>query len=156
MLFHVTCLAHLMHNCAMRIKDHYDLVDQLISRVKAATVKNKRQVAIGTPPHPVVTRWGRWLEAALYYAKYLPTVRSIVSSLKKDGLLMVKAQEIIQNPAIPMQLLEIQQNYEPLLRMISQLESTSSTIKCAFELIRSLKLKEDPCKIHAYKFYMDN
>ena len=154
MLFHVTCLAHLMHNCAMRIKAHYDLVDQLISRVKAATVKNKRRanlfITIGTPPHPVVTRWGSWLQAALYYAENLPSVRSIVSSFTKDGLLVAKAQEIIQNPAIQMQLLEILQNYEPLLKLIPQLESTSCTIKCGFELIKNLDLKEDPCKINAY------
>lgn len=154
MLFHVTCLAHLMHNCAMRIKTHYELVDELISRVKAATVKNKRRAnlfcQIGAPPQPVVTRWGSWLQAALYYAKNLPTVRVIVNSFKKDGLLVSKAQEIVKNPAIPKQLLEIQQNYESLANAIPQLESTSSTIKCAFKTVTDLNLENDPCEIDSY------
>ena len=59
-LFHVTCVAHLLHNCAMKIKSHFENVDQLIAKVKAVTIKNKtRQAkfsAIGYPPQPVPTR----------------------------------------------------------------------------------------------------
>ena len=40
-LFHVTCLAHLLHNCAIKVRAHYTAVDEVIARVKAATVKNK-------------------------------------------------------------------------------------------------------------------
>ena len=39
-LFHVTCVAHLLHNCAMTIKSHFEDVDQLIAKVKAVTIKN--------------------------------------------------------------------------------------------------------------------
>ena len=52
-LFHVTCVAHLLHNCAMKIKSHFEDVDQLIAKVNAVTIKNKtRQAkfsAIGYP-----------------------------------------------------------------------------------------------------------
>ena len=61
-LFHVTCVAHLLHNCAMKIKSHFEDMDQLIAIVKAVTNKSKtRQAkfsAIGCPPQPVPTRWG--------------------------------------------------------------------------------------------------
>ena len=76
-LFHVTCVTHLLHNCAMKIKSHFEDVDQLIVKVKAVTIKNKtRQAkfsAIGYPPLPVPVskRWGSWFSAALYYAKKL-------------------------------------------------------------------------------------
>ena len=40
-LFHVTCVAHLFHNCALKIKCHFEDVDQLIAKVKAVTIKNK-------------------------------------------------------------------------------------------------------------------
>ena len=57
----------------MKIQSHFEDVDQLIAKVKAVTIQNKiRQAkfsAIGYPPQPVLTRWGRWLNAALYYAK---------------------------------------------------------------------------------------
>ena len=85
-LFHVTCIAHLLHNCAMKVKSHFQDVDQLIAKVKAATVKNKTRqakfAAIGYPPQPVITRWGSWLNAALYYAKNLPEVKAIVDSFE--------------------------------------------------------------------------
>ena len=81
-LFHATCVAYLLHNCAMKIKSHIEDVDQLIAKVKAVFIKTKtRQAklsAIGYPPQPVPTRWGNWLNAALYSAKNLPEVEAIV------------------------------------------------------------------------------
>ena len=44
-LFHVTSVAHLMHNCAMKIKSHFEDVYQLIAKVKAITIKNKTRQA---------------------------------------------------------------------------------------------------------------
>ena len=63
-LFYVKCVAHLSHNCAMKIKSYFEDVDQLIATIKAVTTKKKtRQVkfsAIDYPPQPVPTRWGSW------------------------------------------------------------------------------------------------
>ena len=66
--FHVTCMAYLLHNCAEKVHGHFQQVDNLIAKVKAVTVKNKNRRnkfnEIGTPPQPVLTRWGTWLNAA--------------------------------------------------------------------------------------------
>ena len=66
-LFHMTCVAHLLHNCAMKIKSHFEDMDQLIAKAKAVTVKNKTRPAkfsaIGYRPQPVVIRSGSWLNA---------------------------------------------------------------------------------------------
>ena len=40
-LFHVTCLAHLFHNCAEKLRSKFKDVDDLIAKVKAATVKQE-------------------------------------------------------------------------------------------------------------------
>ena len=83
-LFHLTCVAHLLHNCAMQIKSHFEDVDQLIPIVKAVTIKSKTRQAnffvIGYPTQHVPIRWGSWLKAALYNAKNLPKVKAIVKS----------------------------------------------------------------------------
>ena len=59
MLFHVTCVAHLLYNSAMKVSRFED-TDQLIARYKLATVENKIRQAkfatIGCPSQPVVTR----------------------------------------------------------------------------------------------------
>jgi len=55
-----TYVAHLLHDCAMKVKSHFHDVDQLIASIKAATIKNKSRQAqfavIGYPPQPIVTR----------------------------------------------------------------------------------------------------
>ena len=37
----MTCIAHLLDNCAMKIKSHFEDVDQLIAKVKAVTIEIK-------------------------------------------------------------------------------------------------------------------
>jgi len=115
-LFHVTCVAHLMHNCAMEVKSHFHDVDQLIASIKAATVKNKSRqamfAAIGYPPQPIVTRWGSWLNVALYYARNLPEVKSIVESFEGSGVLVTQAKNSLQTPSLATQLLKIKDQCE--------------------------------------------
>ena len=88
-LFHVTCLAaHMPHNCAEKVRGVFADVDNLVARVKAATIKNKSRQAqfkhIGSSPEPVVTRWGTWLKAADYYADNLIEVKKIVNEFEGD------------------------------------------------------------------------
>ena len=40
-LFLMKCVTHLLHNCATKIKSHFEDVDQLIAKVKAVRIKNK-------------------------------------------------------------------------------------------------------------------
>ena len=67
----------------MKIKSHFEGLDQQIAKVKAVTIQNKtRQAkfsAIGYPPQPVSTRRESWLNA-LYNTKNLPEVKAIVES----------------------------------------------------------------------------
>ena len=72
-LFHVTCIPHLLHNCATEVKSHYEDVDQLVAEIKLAIVKNKTRranfAAFGCQPQSVVTRRGSCLNVALYYER---------------------------------------------------------------------------------------
>ena len=80
-LMHVTCVAHLLHNCAMRVSAHFKNIDEII-----ATIKNKdrkkdfHDAGLPSPPDPVITRWATWLRAALYYSENLPAVCTIVNN----------------------------------------------------------------------------
>ena len=44
-LFHGTCVTHLLHNYAMKVKYHFQNVDQLIAKVNSTRVKNKTRHA---------------------------------------------------------------------------------------------------------------
>ena len=52
-MFHITCMACLPYNCAMKAKLYFQDLDQLPARIKAAAVKNKTRqaqfAAIGYP-----------------------------------------------------------------------------------------------------------
>ena len=85
-LMHVTCVAHLLHNCAMRVRTHFKNIDEVIATIKAATIKNKdrkkdfHDAGLPSPPDPVITRWATWLRVALCYNENLPVVRTIVNN----------------------------------------------------------------------------
>ena len=153
-LLHVTCVAHLLHNCAMKIKSHFKNIDQLIAKIKAVTIKNKtRQAkfsAIGYPPQPVPTRWGSWLNAALYYAENLLEVKAIVEIFVGSGILVTQAKVSLQKSDLTSQLLKIKDQYERLVKLIEKMESAKYTIKEAVQAIQELDFGEDTCNINQY------
>ena len=105
----------------MKIKSLFQYVDQLIAKIKAVTINNKtRQAkfsAIDYPPQLVPTRWGSWLNAALYYAKNLPEVKAIVESFVSSGILVTQAKVSLQKSGLAGQLLKIKDQYECLVKL---------------------------------------
>ena len=108
----------------MKIKSHFEDVDQLIAKVKALAIKNKmRQAkfsAIGYPPQPVPTRWESWLTAALYCAKILPEVKAIVESFGGSGILVNQVKVSLRKSGLAGQLLKIKEQNECLLKLIEK------------------------------------
>ncbi|CAK8688417.1 unnamed protein product [Clavelina lepadiformis] len=153
-LFHVICLAHLLHNCAMKVRACFPAVDDLIARVKALAVKNKARRAlfssIGQPPQPVVTRWASWWQAAFYYTKNLPEVRRIVEHLGDGGILLQQAKEALKSQTLSAQLLQIEEQYSDLANIVLKMESSRYTMGQAYEDVLSLDLGADSCAIKAY------
>ena len=153
-LFQVTCVAHLLHNGAMKMKSQFEDVDQLIANVKAVTIKTKtRQAkfsAIGYPPQPVPTKWESWLNAALYYAKNLPEVKVIVESFAGSGILVTKTKVSLQNRGLAAQLLKIKDQYECLVERIEKIESAKYTNKEVVQAVQELDFGEDTCSINQY------
>jgi len=153
-LFHVTYVAHLLHNCAMKVRSYFKDVDQPIAKVILVTVKNKNRQAkiatIGYPPQPVLTRRGNWLNAALYYAKNLPEVKAIVERFEGSGVLVTIAKVGLQTTGLASQFLKIKDQYERLVMLIETMESAKYTIKEAMQAIQELDFREDTCNINRY------
>ena len=99
-LMHVTCVAHLLHNCAMRVRAYFRNIDEIVATIKAATIKNKdrkngfHEAGLPSPPDPVITRWATWLKAASYYSENLPAFRTIVNNWTSGGLLVSRAKTL--------------------------------------------------------------
>lgn len=153
-LFHVTCFAHLIHNCAFKVKDYFKSVDFLISSVKRLVLKSKDRkkmfVNISPPPEPIVTRWNSWLLATEYYLKNLPEVKKIVNKIKDDGLIVKNAKEAIEQKNLYSDLIYIQENYNVLSKAIEKIENNCFSIEDAFENMKQLNFKEDRACIGKY------
>ena len=153
-MFHLTCLAHLLHNCAEKVRSYFTDVDNLIARVKAVTVKNKTRQAlfneIGSPPQPVVTRWGTWLNAAMYYAEHFHEVKTIVNSFTGEGILVRNAKAAVSSDTVLASLVAIKRDYSVLPKTITKIESSKCSIREAHKFLTELDFKEDSAGIMAY------
>lgn len=153
-LFHVTCTAHLLHNCAENVRANFKDVDELIARTKATTVKNKSHRSmfdeIGSPPEPVVTRWGSWLNAAFYYAENLQAVRDIVNGYEGDGKIIDNAKAAVNCASVAESLMKIKRDYEDLPKLIQKFESAKFSISEAHAELHNINLHEDSARIGGY------
>ena len=154
-LMHVTCIAHLLHNCAIRISAFFKNIDDVVATIKAATIKNKdrkndfREAGLPSPPVLVITRWATWLRAALYYSENLPAVRTILSNWTGEGLLVSRAKEAINVDGLVPDLVRINQ-YRTLATNVEVLEASDCTMPEAYELLKNMHFLDDPCSIQAY------
>ena len=129
-------------------------MDQLIAKVKAVTIKNKTRQekfsAIGCSPQPVPTRWGNWLNAALYYAKNLLKVEAIVESFVGSGTSVTQAKVSLQKSGLAGHLLKIIGQYKCQVKLIEKMESAKYTIREAVQAIQELDFGGDNCNINQY------
>lgn len=90
-MIHVTCAAHGLHRVAEEVQSQYESVDQLNSNIKKIFRKApshllffKTEVPnLPLPPEPVLTRWGTWINAAIYYCENFEIIFNIVNKCKK-------------------------------------------------------------------------
>ena len=154
-LTHVTCTSHLLHNACMKIKSSFPEVDMLIASVKAATRKNRtrremfRIEEIPIPPAPVITRWGSWLKAASYYAKYFHKVEHIFGQIS-GGKLVEKAQTALRDPNVFSSLTVISRQYSEIMSIFDKQIDVNFSIQKAFKLINDLDFEEDSFRIKEY------
>lgn len=157
-LVHITCIAHLLHNVAMKVRAYFPNIDALISAVKAATVKNKERRQdfalrnLPSPPEPVITRWVTWLEAALYYADHLPIVREIVEGWPSRGLLVDKCKTSILDSNLPRDLMAVKMNYKSLVHLTKKVQDPTFSLSDALSLLDEFNnsLTTDPCRAKHY------
>ena len=151
-LMHVPCVAHLLHNCAMRVRAHFKNIDEIIATIKAATIKNKdrrkdfHDAGLPFPPEPVITRWAIWLRAALYYSEDLPAVRTIVNNWTSASLLVSRAKDAINVEDLVPDLVKINQ-YRTLAANVEFLEGSACTITEAYGLLKNMQFDDDLCTI---------
>ncbi|KAE9542498.1 hypothetical protein AGLY_003359 [Aphis glycines] len=136
-MIHVTCLAHALHRVAEEIRIHFPNVDELINNVKKVFLKAPSRIQIfktmapdiPLPPRPVLTRWGTWLNASMYYCDHFELIKEIINQLDgEDAVAVSKAQNLFSNA-----------NFSTLATSITQLETSGVPLIDSINIIQKIK-----------------
>lgn len=146
-MIHLTCLAHALHRIAEHVRGLFSSVDKLVSNGKKIFLKAPsrcdafKEIApqLALPPQPIVTRWGTWISAVLYYTSNLDKFEEIINSLDDSDSSAVRiVKELLQDKALRNDLAFIASNYANLPEAINALEKRNmplvDALKC-FETI---------------------
>lgn len=82
---HLTCLCHALHRVAEEVRSQFPYVDSLINYTKKVFRKAPSRIAkfrelcpdIFLSPRPIITRWGTWIDAAIYYCDNFEDVKKV-------------------------------------------------------------------------------
>lgn len=93
-LKHLTCLVHAIHRIAEEVRDCFPSVDKFISTTKKIFLKCPSRVAkykeitgnAPLPPFPVITRWGTWIKAAVFFAENFFKIKEVLTITKYNIL----------------------------------------------------------------------
>ena len=148
----VICLAHALHRLCEEIRDMFSEVDELISTLKKFFLKSPSRVVLWKemhpnlplPPKPVITRWGTWITAALFYAEHFHAVKEIVLSLDPDAALSISlAHRILESPELQRSLAFISAHFAFLPAAITKLESRQLPLVDSLSVLEEVKTKID-------------
>src|SRR5690606_31384608 len=123
---------------AEEVRAQFPRVDRFVSNVKKIFLKApsrgelfKAMLDIPLPPKPVLTRWGTWIEAALYYAIYIADISSFIENeLCEDDVASIRlARDLCDTPSVRDDLAMISAHFDKLPRTITQLEGRGVDIR---------------------------
>lgn len=145
-MVHVTCLAHAFHRVAEEIRANFPEVDNLVSNTKKVFVKapSRRELFksqapdIPLPPQPIITRWGTWIDACVYYCDNFQTVKCVVDSLEaQDARAIQIVQELFSDSEMKGRLAYIKANFGSLSSTITRLQERGVTLQKMIALVKT-------------------
>lgn len=130
-MVHITCVAHGLHRIAETIRGQFPKIDELVSNTKKIFLKAPSRIdlfkneAPGTPlpPSPILTRWGTWISASIYYCKHIQSIRNVLNKLNpQDAVSIEKVKTLLNQDQIEANITFIHSNYKFLPTTITSLE----------------------------------
>lgn len=143
-MIHLTCLAHGFHRISEEIRSSFPDVDKLISSIKNFFLKAPSRIqlfktlapGLALPPEPVLTRWGTWISAALYYAKNFEKLSEVVAALSEDEAASIRdAKILLNNLNVRNSLSYIAVHYANLPETITKLEKRGESLVTAMNIV---------------------
>lgn len=164
-MIHVTCLAHALNRVAEQIRAEYLDVDMLISNVKKIFLKAPNRVKllkekfpnIPVPPEPVITRWGTWLEAASYYAKYFEEIKTVVRLLSSSDALSIRcAKSVLEKDNLKTDLNYIDEYYKIIRISLQALQKSNLSLTESLHIFDEARIVLSWCSSETIKTKLEN
>ncbi|CAH1995587.1 unnamed protein product [Acanthoscelides obtectus] len=139
-------MAHALNRLAELVRAEYPSVNYLINNGKKVFLKAPLRVefykemapGLPLPPEPVITRWGTWLNAALFYADNFVIIKEIFHSLDADSIALRSCKESILESNILEDLAFIKADFFMLAKAIMELETTQLSLNDSFRILEKV------------------
>ncbi|KAL4120977.1 hypothetical protein QTP88_013571 [Uroleucon formosanum] len=149
-MVHVTCTSYGLHRVAEQIRIQFPKVDKLVANVKRVFKKAPYRVQkfhtdapnISLPLEPILTHWGTWISAVLYYSENFQTVKNIIESFDENDALSIKnAQKYFKIPQMKGNLTFIHSNFVCLPIAITRLQKQGIPLSEGIAIIQDISSK---------------
>lgn len=98
---HVSCLAHALHRVCETIRVEYSKANDFISQMKKILKKCPARIQLyrettqlPLPPEPVITRWGTWIKAGVFFAENFQKISEFIDALEDHAAAVKKVKEL--------------------------------------------------------------
>ena len=149
-MVHVTCAAHGLHRTVEEVRGQFGTIDKIISNVKKIFKKAPSRVQIfkthapniPLPPEPVITRWGTWLNASIYYCEYYKQICEIVEMLDSEDASSIKiAKKNLVKTCVKSNLVYIKSNFKVLSDSILKLQKKNMPLAESLDILEKVQVQ---------------
>lgn len=82
------------------------------------------------PPSPIITRWGTWLKAAVYYSDNFNVIEAALRELNEDDAEAIRvAKNLLKSANLKAELSYIKSNFYVIVQAITKLETPGLELK---------------------------
>jgi hypothetical protein len=150
-LKHVTCLCHLLHRLCEKIRMMCPKTNYIISEIKRLFIKNKSNRLIFSlksnikfPKFPILTRWGTWLEFAVFIADNYDELKRVFETILNFEFENTNLFDLFSEPFLINELKFIKE-HSFFTNSITKLESDNLSTEEQINVLKSVrsKLKND-------------
>lgn len=147
-LIHVTCFAHGVHRLAEEVRCMFGNVNNLISSTKKVFLKSPARIkaykeklpSVPLPPEPVVTRWGTWLEAVVFYNQHFDAIKGVLNDFDSaDGTIVRQCKEAFEDSSIKKSIAMITAHFSHIPESIKMLETRGLTLNESIQMMIKIR-----------------
>lgn len=147
-LIHVTCFAHGVHRLAEEVRSSFGNVNQLISSTKKVFLKAPARIKaykeklpnVPLPPEPVVTRWGTWIEAAIFYNEHFNAIKGVIDDFNSaEALAVCQCKEAFDDASIKKNLALISTHFAYIPANIKTLETQGLPLNESIQIMKKIR-----------------